>query len=86
MVDRFSIDRGPAGESFFGSFTVKDKNCKVILDVDFNGINVDDAKSQLLKLAFLMEAKKEEAAAWHRKQELEFLRFQKETKPWGDKL
>jgi hypothetical protein len=86
MVDRFSIDRGPAGESFFGSFTVKDKNGKVLLDVDFNGINVDDAKSQLLKLAFLMEAKKEEAAAWHRKQELEYLRFQKAAKPWENDL
>ena len=86
LVDRFSIDRGPAGESFFGSFTVKDKNGKTVLDVDFNGINVDDAKSQLLKLAFLMEAKKEEAKAWQRKQELEYLKFQKATKPWGDTL
>ena len=86
MIDKFSIDRGPNGESFFGSFTVKDKNGKTLMDVDFSGINVEDAKSQLLKLAFLMEAKKEEAKAWKRKQEIEYLRFQKESKPWGDTL
>jgi hypothetical protein len=33
-----------------------------------------------------MEAKKEEAAAWHRKQELEYLRFQKAAKPWENDL
>lgn len=86
LVDRFSIDRGPNGESFFGSFDVQDEAGKVLLSVEFNGINIDDAKSQLLKLAFLMEAKKEEAAAWQRKQEMEYLRFQKAAKPWADTL
>jgi len=86
LVDRFSIDRGPNGESFFGSFDVQDENGKTLLSVEFNGVNVDDAKSQLLKLAFLMEAKKEEAACWKRKQELEYLKFQQAAKPWADTL
>ena len=86
LVDRFSIGGWKKGDSFFGSFTVKDEDGKNLMRVEFNGIPVEEAKSQLLKLGFLMEAKKEEAACWKRKQELEYLKFQQAAKPWENTL